>query len=174
MKEQWKMIKISGFENLYEISNNGKVRYIITKKIRHNNIDKDGYYYMCLYNHGKYKTVRVSRLVAQAFIPNPNNLPQVNHINGIKTDNRMENLEWCSAQQNTLHAIANGLRPINYPHSPRKVDQIQNGKIIATYSSVKKAAQTFNVSSSAICDSCKHGWKTKGYNWQYSKTEIRL
>jgi len=69
---------------------------LLEKKPKNNK----GYFEVDLYNNGKRKAFKVHRLVAEAFIPNPLNLPQVNHINEVKNDNRVENLEWCSAQQN--------------------------------------------------------------------------
>ena len=72
--------------------------------------NKQGYNMVNLFKDGKQKTKLVHRLVAEAFIPNPDNLPQVNHIDGNKDNNNVSNLEWCSALQNNTHAIKNGLR----------------------------------------------------------------
>ena len=109
---------IEGYEGLYEIGNLGTVvslrktygkcvitgRYVL-KEIEH----RDGYRKVNLYRCGKMKTVQIHRLVAKAFIPNPYNLREVNHKNGNKTDNRVENLEWCTSQYNTKHAYDNNL-----------------------------------------------------------------
>jgi hypothetical protein len=119
-KEVWK--NIVDFPN-YQISNLGNVksidRYTKAKdnEIIHRKefllkgfINKKGYRQVTLYNiNKKPKTMRVHRLVAEAFIQNKNNLPQVNHINGNKLDNRVENLEWCNDIDNKHHAINNGL-----------------------------------------------------------------
>ena len=92
--EEWRTIE--GFEN-YEVSNFGRVRKVEYIKQRE---DFNGYPIVNLYKGGEGKTMKVHRLVAQAFIPNPNNLPQVNHINEVKTHNTVTNLEWCSQQYN--------------------------------------------------------------------------
>lgn len=73
-------------------------------------INKFGYYVVNLHIKHKQKQFRVNRLIAETFIPNPDNLPQVNHIDGNKLNNNVENLEWCSAKYNTRHAINTGLR----------------------------------------------------------------
>ena len=114
--EIWKGIK--DFESQYEVSNLGRVRTIpkllLNGKVRPAIILKQqfnfkGYYRVGLHKDKKLKQCAVHRLVANAFIPNPLNKPQINHINGIKTDNRVENLEWCSNLENMQHAHKIGL-----------------------------------------------------------------
>lgn len=121
MEEIWK--NIVGYEGLYQISNLGRVKSL-SRIIRHwkegNSVlverilkpgydRKNGYYTVVFYKEKKAKTKKIHRLVAEAFIPNPENKPCVNHINGNKTDNRLENLEWCSKKENVIHAHKTGL-----------------------------------------------------------------
>lgn len=118
--EIWK--PIPNFEGLYEVSNLGRVKrldkYIncrnykkrllkekIMKPIRH----RDGYNYVRLYNNKKIKIVSVHRLVAETFISNLENKSQINHIDGNKTNNNVNNLEWVTPKENIQHAIKNGL-----------------------------------------------------------------
>ncbi len=109
MMETWKNIK--GYESLYEVSNLGRVRTIKSGRIKRQPIHWKGYPMITLRRPVQIcKSYRTHRLVAEAFIENPNNYPQVNHINGIKTDNRAENLEWCNNSMNQQHSIKNGLR----------------------------------------------------------------
>jgi hypothetical protein len=110
MKELWHKIE----ETRYLVSNLGNVASINYKNTGQTKIlkpakDKKGYYRCGLMINGKLVTFKMHRLVAEAFIPNPNNKPQVNHINGIKTDNRAENLEWVSNKENHDHAVQKGL-----------------------------------------------------------------
>jgi hypothetical protein len=113
--ERWKEIK--NYEDCYEISDLGRVRRTKASpqgktyigKILKPRIGKTGYYQARLHKNGVTKFLYTSRLVAEAFIPNPDNKPDVNHKNGIKSDNSATNLEWVTKSENMQHAIKNGL-----------------------------------------------------------------
>jgi hypothetical protein len=105
--EVWKTIEC--YEN-YEISSYGNVRNKKTKRILKNQKDKDNYSILNLYLNKKGKTFRVHRLVAIAFLEKNENKIEVNHINGIKRDNRLENLEWCTRSENERHSLKNGFK----------------------------------------------------------------
>lgn len=102
--EQWKKYNYN-----YEVSSEGRVRNRLTKKIKAQVEHKFGYMYISFYDSGKQKMKSVHRMVAEAFIPNPNNLREVNHINCNKKDNRVENLEWVTSSENKLKAIEEGI-----------------------------------------------------------------
>jgi len=123
MNEIWK--EISGLEGLYEISNLGNIRamersmpynkhknFFMTKKGKILKIGKNrkGYAQTRLRKDGEYLNVKIHRLVANAFIPNPKNKPQVNHKDGNKANNAIENLEWVTNQENTDHAVRSGYK----------------------------------------------------------------
>lgn len=119
MQEIWKNIK--EYEGYYQISNLGRVKSLsrnvngphgtrrIKEKIRSNNKLSHGYEIIILSKFGEKKVFSIHRLVAEHFIPNPEDKPAVDHINGIKHDNRAENLEWLTHHENMEHAIKNGM-----------------------------------------------------------------
>ena len=114
---KWKDVK--GYEGLYQVSDEGVVislprqygnRLIAGRILSTNRLTRDGYRRVSLSKEGKPKEFRVNRLVAETFIPNPENKPTVNHKNGNKLDNRVENLEWMTREENMQHAYDNGLK----------------------------------------------------------------
>lgn len=105
--EIWK--PIIGYENLYKISNMGNIFSIAKNRKLTLKLREPGYYQIILYNQGKFKAFSIHRLVALHFIKNPLKKPQVNHIDGNKLNNRVDNLEWNTASENTSHAYEKGL-----------------------------------------------------------------
>lgn len=100
----------------YDVSNLGRIRNNKTNYILSQSLAGKGYLgvTVSLGERGKIQRIRTHRAVAELFIPNPNNLPQINHIDGNKTNNKVENLEWCTNQENTIHAIQTGLKDYSF------------------------------------------------------------
>lgn len=141
---------IDGFEN-YTISTDGKVYSKRNNIFLKPCIDKDGYLMVLLSNNGKRKKISIHRLVALNFMPNPENKPQVNHINGIKSDNRLENLEWVTASENIVHAWTIGLSD----KCKKTLSTIHNRSLINMennifYGSIKEAAEKENINYSTL------------------------
>jgi hypothetical protein len=170
MKEVWK--EVVGYEDLYQVSNIGNVKRTKLLKL---NIDRKGYYFVNLSKNGKVKCCRVHQLVAKAFIPNPNNFIEINHVDGIKTNNNIDNLEWCDHQHNMKHAHDNNLIPregvlkvINAMVSKRKkpVLQIKNGIVVREFESCASARRETGIINVSTC--AKGLRKTAGgYVWKW-------
>lgn len=163
----WK--DVVGYEGLYLVSNDGKVRGTKMKKKLRYTYSYNGYQNVKLYSDAKGKVFKVHRLVAQAFIENKENKPQVNHINGIKTDNRVKNLEWVTPTENLKHACANGLidTSIAWHKQEKPVYQLSlKGEIIKKWVSLSEASRTLGLQISNISHCCAGKIKsTGGYKW---------
>lgn len=129
-------------------------------------IDRYGYEKVALWKGDKAHTRTVHRLVAQAFVPNPNNLPTVNHINEIKTDNRASNLEWASIADNDNHGTRNERMAETKCRLP--VEQILQDGTTVRYKGVKDACRKTGIHRCCIALCCKSIRKTAGgYKWRY-------
>lgn len=185
-EEIWKDIK--GYEGSYQVSNLGRVKSIsrviktknnyrhITGRILKFNKNKWGYTLVYIIS----KNYAVHRLVASAFIPNPNNLPQVNHIDGDKDNNCVNNLEWCTASFNLKEAYRLGLKKPTRPNLGKsgKLNAIsktvyqfdKNGNFVKSYDSVREAYRQTKIYYKCISDCCLGNQKTAGgYIWKYAK-----
>lgn len=146
--ELWK--SIAGFPK-YEVSNTGQVRNRKHNRLMTLRVNHKGYYKIGLKSEteGKAKMKFVHRLVAEAFLPNPDNLPQVNHKNCIKTDNRVENLEWVDGSYNMRHMVANG-RSTTAKLNVRTASEIR--ELLLLGASINKLARKYGVSQKTIYD----------------------
>ena len=157
---------VVGFENYYAVSNTGLIWSYRRNKTLTPKIDKYGYKAVSLFVNGVpyYRTVH--RLVAEAFIPNPLNLSTVNHINEIKTDNEVTNLEWASIKDNDNHGTRNQRMADSKCHKP--VEQLLSDGTTIVYKGVKDAARKTGVHRCSIANCCKGIFKMAGgYKWRY-------
>jgi hypothetical protein len=142
-KETWK--PVSGYDGLYEVSNLGRVRSYQNfgwgrkenPKLISLYTSKRGYVQACLCRNNKSIQKDVHRLVAEAFLTEPASGMQIDHINGIKSDNRLSNLEWVTPQENSLRAVAIGLKPSGENHGSSKLTQNEVDEIRQLYATGK-------------------------------------
>lgn len=155
-QERWK--DVPGYEGLYQISNNGRVRNAKRQRVKKLSNNGNGYKQTMLSKAGVREYPLVHRLVASAFIPNPDNKPHINHKNGIKIDNRVSNLEWCTMSENLFHRY----RVLNQSGGRSKpVLCIERGQV---YPSAKAAAEALGVSHKGIIRICNNKQETTRNN----------
>lgn len=164
MNTNWMPIK--GYESLYEVSDRGEVRSLCGRygknKILKQSVGSKGYLLVTLCDRGKQKTVNVHRLVATAFIPNPNSFPCVNHKDEDKTNNSVSNLEWCSYYRNNVygHRLSKSSAKRSIP-----VRCVETGEI---YPSAYAAQRETGIRQSGICNCCHGKLKTTGgFHWEF-------
>ena len=193
MEEIWK--NIEGYPN-YQVSNMGRIKrlstgyYRRTEKILKPQLQNNGYLHIKLSQKDKTKCILVHRLVAQVFIPNPNNLPQVNHINEDKKDNRVENLEWCTQKYNINYGngISKRVKTNKENGTYKKIGEI-NSKIrsksilqfskdnsfIRRWDCIMDVQRELGYDNKQICSCLKNRQKTaKGFKWVYADDYERI
>ena len=182
--EVWK--DIEGYEGLYQVSTcgnikslaksrkNGNGRYYIQKeKLLKQSFTTTGYKKVELYKDGKRKSFKVHRLVAIAFIPNPDNKPEVNHIDGNKINNNIDNLEWVTSSENSIHAYETGLSP-----NKKELDEIRIIELYNKGTSKEEISRMFDVSNVVIArileeNGIRLRTKSEAYN-KYHLDELDL
>lgn len=182
--EVWK--DISGYEGRYQASNLGRIKSLNfrrsgVEKVMVGGYDEWGYKMIILYN-GSGKGGRIHRgahrIIAQTFIPNPENKPQVNHINGIKTDNRVENLEWATASENVKHnySALNQIAPRGKNHTSSKTiyQYTLTGDFVGEFSSYRYVTEKFGFAPSPISGVCNGRFNSAfGYVWSHVKKDVK-
>ena len=193
MEEIWK--NIEGYPN-YQVSNMGRIKrlstgyYRRTEKILKPQLQNNGYLHIKLSQKDKTKCILVHRLVAQVFIPNPNNKPQENHINEDKTNNRVENLEWCDRKYNINYGngISKRVKTNKENGTYKKIGEI-NSKIrsksilqfskdnsfIRRWDCIMDVQRELGYDNKQICSCLKNRQKTaKGFKWVYADDYERI
>ena len=157
------MKDIVGYEGEYAITRDGNVWSYKSNKFLKPGLIRDGYHQVNLCKNGKKKHYLIHRLVAEAFIPNPDNLPQVNHKDEDKSNNCVDNLEWCSAKYNANYGTRT--ERISKPVYCEELNRVFDG--------ARQAARELGLDNSNIIKCCKGKLKTVGgYHWRYAETSV--
>ena len=171
INEIWKDCK--GYEGKYQVSNLGRVWSIGSQKYLKGSKNNGGYQSVCITaKNGKVKREYIHRLVAKAFIPNPNNYPQVNHKDENPQNNRVDNLEWCDAKYNSNYGTRN--KRVSKANSiPVYCEELDK-----TFYGAKEAGKELNIDDSSIRKCCKGQLKRAGnyhwcYLWEYRNGEYK-
>ena len=177
-KEVWK--DIQGYEGKYQVSNLGNVKSLQYRNKHEEHLlnkgyQTNGYYFYTLMKNAKGKNFLIHRLVASHFIPNPDNLPCVNHIDEDKSNNKVDNLEWCSYIYNSNYGTAIERRvKTSADKRPNILQYTLDGKFVKEYSSITEAERCTGIKKGNICSCCKNriGCLTAGgYIWKYKNNE---
>lgn len=163
-------VTIDEFPN-YQITKDGRVRNIKSGKERKPSVGKRGYYVLSLRKDKKFYLKTLHRLIAITFIPNPQNKPEVNHIDGNKLNCSLENLEWVTRKENDRHARVTGLHTSD---GDKMIGQFKDGVLIQTYKSISAAARQNGYNRTLISGCVNHRKnkgrkpleKYKGYEWR--------
>lgn len=160
------MADILGYEGLYDITEDGTVTNLLTGRVLAGSVNSYGYRVVSFTKNGIRKDKKVHRLLAQTFLPNPNNYSDVNHIDGNKLNNSLDNLEWCSRQMNNDHARK--ILRLDYAIKP-VIQSTLSGKVIAIWSNAT-IASTFVNGNATLILACCSGTATSayGYLWEYA------
>ena len=161
------MKDIKDYEGLYAITRDGNVWSYKSKKFLKPMLDKNGYHKVILYKNGKGKNFLIHRLVAKAFIPNPNNLPEVNHKDEDKSNNCVENLEWMSKIDNINYGT--GIER----SAKKRSKSVYCEELNRTFKSQVEAAEELGLNRCNIVNCCKGRYKTTGgYHFRYAETSV--
>lgn len=168
---------ISGFEKLYYVYTNGQIYSTVRKRILRPNKIRNGYYQYALYKNGKRHMRLGHKLVAEAFLPNPNNYPIINHKDENKTNNAVNNLEWCTHSYNVKYSAYKStehykkLATLHKNQLSKRVVQIDSqGSLVRSYESITEAAEQTGINRGNIASVCCGNRKTAGgYIWKYKE-----
>ena len=162
-KTEWKTVKEC---DKYEVNNKGEIRHKKRKQILSPRKNSGGYGYVCFIIEGQRKNFAIHRIVANAFLPNPNGYTEINHKDYDKTNNCVENLEWVNSSQNKRHAY---LKKENHESRGKSVNQYtKDGIYIKTFNTVSEAAIEMGCCVAAISNCCLGRTKTsQGYRWSF-------
>lgn len=181
MKEIWK--DIAGYEGLYQVSNLGRVKRLQTRSADKNgnphyspeivlkpwDKHKGGYYLIGISMNNRREAKLIHRLVAEAFIPNPENKPQVNHIDGDKRNNKVDNLEWVTNAENQRHKIdVLGKKTPAESYHTRTVKCVELDRVFRSVSDASKFAGVPYPNITAVCRGYKSCHTAGGYHWEYA------
>lgn len=166
---KWK--PVVGYENKYMVSDRGDIFSIGRKKILNPKVNWDNYLRIQLWRKNKNKYVSIHRIVCESFLGVMDENMVVNHKNGIKNDNRLDNLEWVTQKENIIHSWNNGLSKHKLNNiNPKSVKQYTlDGEYIATFASQKQVERDLGISHVSISSACRGKTKTAGgYVWKFN------